>query len=294
MLPTLPSVEVPKTEDYIEALNNITMVMMDQSRKREKLAEDEAKFQLSVWEQLAKERRAIEEEAAKEVFETRTKYTKEEANRYLDAFKVSNEQQKTKALKAAEDEAKSKLKLSAKYRALERKAKKGDAAAAATLAGMQQDAIEKAQNRVKKKYEAAATKEAARVKRKTVKDEAKFAEKEAKKRDKLEAKKTKQNADKKVKEASGKLTEGLLGAGKSPQERLAAIKQARADAKKINEQESLATGQHVVGAGAGMLINAISDLSKQLENKIDTIAGYKSSVDTYMQGSKHAQSGGSY
>jgi len=43
------------------------------------------------------------------------------------------------------------------------------------------------------------------------------------------------------------------------------------------------------------LANALSDIAKQLDQKIDTIAGYKSAVDTRLQGSKHSKNwSGSY
>ena len=96
------------------------------------------------------------------------------------------------------------------------------------------------------------------------------------------------------KAAAQKLKSGLLGAGQSLSDRKAAFRSAMADARAMNEAGSLENGKNTVGAGLGMMVNLISDLAKQLENQIDEIASYKSSIDTRLQGSKNKRFMGSY
>ena len=104
--------------------------------------------------------------------------------------------------------------------------------------------------------------------------EKKLAEKKQKFADKY-AKSAERQANVKQHQADAKrATDNLFGKGKTWTERQAGLKELTSDPNK--------------------LIAGIADLAKQLENKVDSIAGKRSFFDTRLQGSKNSRLAGSY
>jgi len=110
-------------------------------------------------------------------------------------------------------------------------------------------------------------------------------EKEKKIAEKIHERALKNIAAENAARAAGELKAGLFGKGKSIGER----KQAVYDAFHQNSDGSLN-----MRAGLATLANALSDLTKQLDNTIENIAGKKGAIDTRLQGWGGKTRAGSY
>jgi hypothetical protein len=123
------------------------------------------------------------------------------------------------------------------------------------------------------------------------KEDATRIEKEVAKKFKLDRENLKKLAAEREKQEAGKaLKEELknnlnaLSSAESWEDRKQALKDLTHDAD----------GSVNVGKAMSAALYAVSDLAKQLEGKIDEIAGYKGVIDTRLQGSSNKTSGGSY
>lgn len=111
-------------------------------------------------------------------------------------------------------------------------------------------------------------------------------------KDKIDAERQKQKEKEEARAKGKKLVDetkgAIFGSGKTLSERTSALKNAFKDENGIT---NLKQGFATLGVS---LVSGLSDIAKQLDNTIESIAGKRSVIDTRLQGSKRATSSGSY
>lgn len=229
-----------------------------------KLLADEVAFEKKIAEEIETTRNDIREKGAKERYNIFKEYALKEANETL----KQEESAINAAVKAELDKNKQLSKLKDSFKKATTKAER--------------DAIQKAINdeikAVQKKYKDLENLDA----------KSRKALEQARKKQDRQSKIDQAKKDKEyTKEQSQALGNAMFGKGQTLAERGRAI----ANAFHQNEDGSLN-----MAAGLATMANAISDFAKQLNNQINTVAGYKTAIDTRLQGlnSKYANYAGSY
>ena len=219
-----------------------------------KLMADEVAFEKKIAEEIETNRNAIREKGAKERYLIFKEYALKEANEAI--------QREENAVNAAVKAELDKSKELEKLRKRLKKAKTKD----------EQEEIQKA---IQAEVKAVAKK---------YKDLEKLDEKskkrldQAKKKQEREAKAEQARKDREyTQKQSMALNEALFGKGVSLQDR------GRAISKAFHQNED---GSLNMAAGLATMANAVSDFAKQLNGQINAIAGYKTAIDTRLQGSK--------